>query len=127
MIAEEMIKTITEKIADMISTKTVIGEHITIDGRTIIPVTKVSFGFGSGGGEGKKKEGDEGTGSGGGGGAVIQPIAFLVVTPEDVQLLTIKGKGAFAQLAEVMPEIMEKCKTIREEMKKEETGEPESS
>lgn len=123
MLVEDLLKTITSEIADMIATKTVIGEHIVIDGRTIIPVTKVSIGFGSGGGEGRNKAGNEGTGGGGGGGAMIQPIAFLVVTPEDVQLLTIKGKGAMTQLAEVMPEIMEKCSSIMEERKKKSTEE----
>ncbi len=58
MIVEDLLKTITEEIADMVSTKTVIGEHIIVEGKTIIPVTKVSFGFGSGGGEGKKKAGE---------------------------------------------------------------------
>lgn len=123
MIVEDLLKTVTEEIADMVSTKTVIGEHIVVEGKTIIPVTKVSFGFGSGGGEGKKKAGDEGTGGGGGGGASIQPVAFLVVTPEDVQVFSIKGKGALAQLTEIMPEMMEKCKSIMEEKKKETTGE----
>ncbi len=116
---EEMLKIVTEEIASMISTKTIIGEHITIEGRTIIPVTEVTFGFGSGGGEGKKKEGDEGTGIGGGGGASIHPIAFLVVSKEDVQLLTIKGKGVISQLSEVIPEIMEKCRSMKEECNKE--------
>jgi sporulation protein YtfJ len=118
MIVEEMIKTITEEIAEMISTKTVVGEHITIEGRTIIPVTKVSFGFGSGGGEGKKNGKDEGTGAGGGGGAVITPVAFLVMTQDDIKLLTIKDKGALAQLTDVLPDMMDKCKTIMEERKK---------
>lgn len=118
---EDILKTVADEIAGMISTKTVIGEHITIEGFTIIPVTKVSFGFGSGGGEGKRKDGDEGTGAGGGAGAVVEPIAFLVVSKEDVQLLTIKGKGAISQLAEVIPEIMEKYKSLREERKKEES------
>jgi sporulation protein YtfJ len=133
MIVEEILKTITEEIADMISTKTVIGEHITIEGKTIIPVTKVSFGFGSGGGEGKRAASDEGSGGGGGGGACIQPIAFLVVTPDDVQLLAIKGKGVMTQLAELMPEMMEKGKSMMEIRKKEEqsktekTGEPETA
>ena len=49
MKVEDIIKTVTEEISNMISTKTVIGEHIAIEGKTIIPVTKVSFGFGSGG------------------------------------------------------------------------------
>ena len=123
MIVEDLLKTITEEITNMVSTKTVIGEHIIVEGKTIIPVTKVSFGFGSGGGEGKKKAGEEGTGGGGGGGASIQPVAFLVVTAEDVQLFSIKGKGTLAQLAETMPEMMEKYKSMVEEKSKEKTGE----
>ncbi len=43
MIVDDLLKTITEEIADMVSTKTVIGEHIIVEGKTIIPVTKVSF------------------------------------------------------------------------------------
>ena len=114
----ESLKVITEEIANMISTKTVIGEHIVIEGRTIIPVTRVSFGFGSGGGEGKGKAGDQGTGSGGGGGACVQPIAFLVVSKEGVQLFAIKEKGVIERISEVIPQIMEKC-TMKEECNKE--------
>ncbi|MCZ7358419.1 MAG: spore germination protein GerW family protein [Candidatus Methanoperedens sp.] len=123
MKVEEILKTLTEEIANMISTKTVIGEHITIEGRTIIPVTKVSFGFGSGGGEGKGKSGDEGFGGGGGGGAVIQPVAFLVISKEDVKVYSVKDKGIVSQLAEVIPEIIDKCRSSREEGKKEEKPE----
>jgi len=115
---EEVLKTVTQEIANMISTKTVVGEHITIEGRTIIPITKVTFGFGSGGGEGRSKSSDEGSGAGGGGGACIQPVAFLVVTKEDVQLLTIKGKSVITQIGELIPEIMEKYRSIKEEQKK---------
>ncbi len=121
MKVEEILKTVTEEIANMISTKTVIGEHITLEGRTIIPVTKVSFGFGSGGGEGKGKSGEEGFGGGGGGGGVIQPVAFLVVSREDVKVYSLKEKGIISQIAEVIPEIMEKCKCS--EGKKEEKSE----
>ena len=117
---DETLKVITEEIANMISTKTIIGEHITIEGRTIIPVTKVSFGFGSGGGEGKGKAGDQGTGSGGGGGAVVQPIAFLVVSKDDVQLFALKEKGVIERISAVIPEIMEKCKSMKPECNEEE-------
>ncbi len=123
MKVEDTLKIITEEIANMISTKTVIGEHITIDGKTIIPITKVSFGFGSGGGEGKgKAEAGEGSGVGGGGGACIQPIGFLVVTPEKVELLTFKDKGVIEQIVGVIPEVMEKYKSIKQEGKKEESS-----
>ncbi len=126
MKVDELMKTVTEEVANMISTKTVIGEHIKVEDRTIIPVTKVSFGFGTGGGEGKGKSGDEGSGGGGGGGAMIEPIAFIVVSKEDVQLLTIKGKGVISQLADVIPDIMEKCKSMKEGGKKEESEKSEN-
>jgi len=117
---DETLKTITEELANMISTKTVIGEHIIIEGRTIIPVTRVSFGFGSGGGEGKGKAGDQGSGSGGGAGACIHPIAFLVVSKEDVQLFAIKEKGVIERISSVIPQIMEKYKSTKEGNNKEE-------
>lgn len=119
MKVDEILKTVTDEIANMISTKTVIGEHIVTEGRTIIPVTKVSFGFGSGGGEGKGKGGEEGFGGGGGGGGMIEPVAFLVVSKEDVKVYSVKEKGIVSQLAEVIPEIMEKCR-IHEENKEDE-------
>ena len=122
MKVDEILKTVTEEIANMISAKTVIGEHITVEGRTIIPVTKVSFGFGSGGGEGKGKGGDEGFGGGGGGGGVIEPVAFLVVSKEDVKVYSVKEKGIISQLVEVIPEIMEKCKSHEENKKEEKSG-----
>ena len=121
MKVDEILRTVTEEIANLISTKTVIGEHITLEGKTIIPVTKVCFGFGSGGGEGKCKTGEEGFGGGGGGGGVIQPVAFIVVSREDVKVYSLKEKGIISQLAEVIPEIMEKCKCSEEKGKKEET------
>ena len=116
MKVEEILKTVTEEIANMISTKTVIGERITIEDRTIIPVTKVCFGFGSGGGEGKGKIGEEGFGGGGGGGGTIQPVAFIVVSREDVKVYSLKEKGIISQLAEIIPDIM----GSEEEGKKEE-------
>ncbi len=123
MKVEDTLKIITEEIADMISTKTVIGEHLTLEGRTIIPVTKVSFGFGSGGGEGRRKSEEEGFGVGGGGGACIHPIGFLVVTSESVQLLTFKEKGVIEQVIGAIPEIMEKYKSRRAEPEKVESSE----
>ncbi|MCK5217179.1 MAG: sporulation protein [Methanosarcinales archaeon] len=114
MAAEDLIKIITEEIAEMISTKTVIGEYITVEGTTIIPVTKVTFGFGSGGGESGSDEKNKGVGGGGGGGATVIPIAFMVITPGDVKLLTIKERGVVTQIAEIMPELLETSKSVIE-------------
>ncbi|MEA3293845.1 MAG: spore germination protein GerW family protein [Euryarchaeota archaeon] len=114
MAAEDLIKVITEEISDMISTKTVIGEYITVEGTTIIPVTKVTFGFGSGAGESGSDEKNKGIGGGGGGGATVIPIAFMVITPGDVKLLTIKERGVVTQIAEIMPELLDTSKSVIE-------------
>ncbi len=114
MAAEDLIRIITEEIAEMISTKTVIGEYITVEGTTIIPVTKVTFGFGSGGAESGSDENNKGVGGGGGGGASVLPIAFLVITPDDVKLLTMKEKGVVTQIAEIVPELLETSKSVIE-------------
>ncbi len=119
MKVDEILKTVTDELTRMISTETVIGEQIVLEGKTIIPVTKVSFGFGTGGGEGKGKTGEEGFGGGGGGGGMVQPVGLIVVTKEDVKVYSLKEKGILSQLAEVIPEIMEKCKCSGEEDKKE--------
>lgn len=116
---EELIKTVTDKLAAMVETRTVVGQPITIEGRTVLPVTKVSFGFGSGGCEGKAKE-KEGEGGGGCGGACIEPIAFLVISKDEVKLATIKGKGALSELIGLLPEMMEKYRASKAEPGKEE-------
>ena len=44
---------------------------------------------------------------------------FFVVSKEDVKVYSLKEKGMISQLADVIPEIMEKCKCGEEEGKKE--------
>ncbi|MCK4459887.1 MAG: sporulation protein, partial [Methanosarcinales archaeon] len=82
-------------------------------GKTVIPISKVSFGFGSGGGEGKRDE-ESGFGGGGGGGAKIEPVAFLVVSEDEVKLLSATGKGIdIGKIVEAVPEVVDKIKSIR--------------
>jgi len=87
---ENLIKAVLSELQVAINSKTVIHDPITVQNWTIIPVTKVSFGFGAGGGEGKKES--VGFGGGSGGGATIEPVGFLAVNPDEVKLLSPKGK-----------------------------------
>ncbi len=63
---ENLVRTTLEEIEKVLSTKTVVGEPITIEGRTLIPLISVFFGFGAGAGSGmgmdSKKQKGEGTG-----------------------------------------------------------------
>lgn len=87
---DSLIKTVLSELQVAINSKTVVGEPITVQNWTVIPVTKVSFGFGAGGGEGKKDSTAFGGGSGGG--ATIEPVAFIAVNPTEVKLISLKGK-----------------------------------
>ncbi len=120
MSVENIIKEVTSELERMVNTKTVIGEPVEAAGKTIIPVTKVSFGFGSGGGEGKGDKGETGFGGGGGAGAKIEPIAFIVVSEDEARLLTISGKTDFGKIIESVPEVIEKLKSVKSKMRKKE-------
>jgi uncharacterized spore protein YtfJ len=82
------------EIERMLSTKTVIGEPITVEGSTVIPLVSVGFGFGVGAGEGNDPKKGPGSGGGTGGGGGIKPVAVIIVTKESVRVEPIKGVGA---------------------------------
>ncbi|APH39601.1 GerW family sporulation protein [Methanohalophilus halophilus] len=114
---EDVMKEVSEELERLVSTKTVVGEAMEAGGKTIIPISKVSFGFGSGGGEGKKSATESGFGGGGGAGAKIEPVAFLVISEEDVKLLRVSGKGDIDKFIEAVPEIIGKVKGMKGKMK----------
>ena len=70
-VAQNLVKTTLEEIEKVLSTKTVVGEPMTVEGVTLIPLISVGFGFGAGGGSGRgpsKKSEEIGEGTGGGSG-----------------------------------------------------------
>ncbi|MDR7481707.1 MAG: spore germination protein GerW family protein [Armatimonadota bacterium] len=71
------------RIDEQATVKTVFGDPIRADGRTLVPVARVAYGFGFGLGRNQEKEqGTEetGEGGGGGGGAWVRPMAVLEIT-----------------------------------------------
>ncbi len=82
------------EIERMLNTKTVVGEPITIEGRTLIPLISVGFGFGVGAGAGTdpKKGPNSGGATGAGGG--VKPVALIIVEKDGVRLETVKGPAA---------------------------------
>ncbi len=106
---EKLVKTTVEEIEKMLSTKTVVGQPMTIEGATLIPLISVGFFFGTGSGSGKgesktKKEGfGEGSGAGTSGAGGVKPVAVIVIDKEGVRIESIKGSLALA-----MEKVMEK-------------------
>jgi uncharacterized spore protein YtfJ len=121
---EKLIKSTLGEIEKVLDAKTVVGEPITIEGTTLIPLMSVGFGFAAGGGSGKgeTKEATESGGSGTGGGGGVKPIAVIVIDKDGVRIEPIKGGMATAieKLSETIPDIAAKLTERWGERKKEE-------
>ena len=122
-IVESLVKTTLGEIEKVLSTKTVVGEPLVIEGKSIIPLVSVGFGFGAGGGSGKGEAKQKGEGSGGGssGGAWIRPIAVIIIDKEGVTIEPIMGSlsGAIEKIGEAVPHAVEKMIEMWAERKKE--------
>lgn len=112
-VVENLVKTTLGEIEKVLTTRTVVGEPITLEGTTLIPLISVGFGFGAGGGEGKgeAKQKGEGAAGGTGGGAFVKPIAVVIIDKEGVRIEPIKGglASAIEKVGETIPHMVEKC------------------
>lgn len=110
---DSLVKTTLGEIEKVLSTKTVVGEPITIQGATLVPLISVGFGFGAGGGSGKAEAKQKGEGSGGGtgGGAWVKPIAVVIVDKQGIRIEPIRGglTTAIEKIGETIPQMIEKC------------------
>jgi len=94
MDVEKLFGTAVNEIERMLNSKTVVGDPITIEENTLIPIVSVGFGFGVGGGEGADPKKCSGTGGGTGGGGGIKPVALIVINKDGVRIESIKGGTA---------------------------------
>ena len=112
----DLMQTTLENIKDMVDVNTVIGEPIpTVNGPTIIPVSKVSFGFLSGGGEydlNKLPETETPFAGGSGAGVSVQPVSFLVVGPDGVKVLPAQQLTAWERAVNCAPQLLEDIKAL---------------
>lgn len=117
---ESLMMTAMTSLENMIDVNTIIGDMVTtVDGTTIIPVSKVSFGFASGGSEfntNKLNKFSENAklpfGGGSGAGVNISPMAFLIVKDGNTKLLTLNGTTSIDKLIELIPDFMEKTTSV---------------
>lgn len=91
-----------DKVEDIVSTKTIIGDAITLGDLTLLPLIEVSVGVGVGTKEGAKED------SAGGMGAKITPSAVLVIQNGNVQMINIKNQDAVNKLIDMAPGIASK-------------------
>ena len=110
---KDLVKTSLDKVKELSDADTIIGDPIKLDGVSIIPVSKVSYGFAAGGSDLPSKSGSELFGGGTGGGVTIQPIAFIVVANGDVKLLQInQDKSSAGAIVNLVPELFDKVQGL---------------
>jgi uncharacterized spore protein YtfJ len=85
-----------EEIEKVLTGRTVVGDAVTHNGNTLIPLVRITFGFaaggGAGGGTGKAKSSKgEASGGAGAGGASIKPVAVIIINETGVKVEPITG------------------------------------
>ncbi|MGS0765250.1 GerW family sporulation protein [Syntrophomonas curvata] len=105
---KDNIEALVSHLENMVQAKTVVGEPIQSNGKTVIPLLSVRVGFGTGGGEGSAPQQGVGKGEGGGAGLSISPTALLIVDENEVQVYSLNQKGSLEKLLQLVPEVMTK-------------------
>ncbi len=109
--AGDMIKITVDEIEKVLGARTVVGDPITIEGNTLIPLISIGFGFGAGAGSGMgDKQKGTGSGAGSGGAAGVKPVGVVVINKDGVRIEPIMGGLATAieKLGESVPVALEK-------------------
>ena len=110
---DNLIDNTIDNLKNVINTSNVIGTPIKVDGKTIVPVSKVTFGFVTGGAEysaGEQNESDElPYASGSGGGVNIVPIGFLMCENDDYKFIKVsknEGEDKWTELIEATMRVL---------------------
>ena len=96
----EAVNVLFDKVDDLVSTKTVVGEAIVVGDLTLLPLIEVAVGAGVGT--------KEAANAAGGVGAKITPSAILAITPNGTHLINVKNQDAITKLIDMAPGVVNK-------------------
>ena len=94
----------------VVSSKTVVGEAIHINGTIILPLVDVSVGIGAGAFAGEKKE----KGMGGIGGK-MSPSAVIVIQDGKTKLGNIKNQDTVTKILDLVPDVVDRFTSKKED------------
>ena len=129
-----LIETLSPRLEQMVKTETVVGDPIQVQGKTLIPLIRVTYGMfgggaighGEGQGKGNAGEGEgrgEAKGGGTGGGMKLAPVAIVCIDDTGVNVFPIADKKGLADtIAEAIPAIMAKAHAKHEHKGKDDKG-----
>ena len=94
----------------VVSSKTVVGEAIHINGTIILPLVDVSLCIGAGAFSGEKKE----KGMGGIGGK-MSPSAVIVIQDGKTKLVNIKNQDTVTKILDLVPDVVDRFTSKKED------------
>ena len=100
---ESTVSSLFKGMDHFISSKTVVGDAITVGNTIILPLVDVTFGVGAGAASNDKKN------NGGGGlGGKISPSAVLVIKDGNIRLVNVKNQDAVSKVLDMIPDFVDK-------------------
>ena len=100
---ESTVSSLFKGMDHFISSKTVVGDAITVGNTIILPLVDVTFGVGAGAASNDKKN------NGGGGlGGKISPSAVLVIKDGNIRLVNVKNQDAVTKVLDMIPDFVDK-------------------
>lgn len=96
------------KMDNYVSTKTVVGEPMKVEGTILLPLIDVCFGVGAGSTEKKSDKAIESNNGAGGLGAKITPSAVIAIHDGNIQLINIKNQDSVNKIIDMVPGVISK-------------------
>ncbi len=100
---ETTVSSLFQGMDHFISSKTVVGDAITVGDTIILPLVDGSFGVGAGASSSDSKN----NGAGGLGGR-ISPSAVLVIKDGNIRLVNVKNQDAVTKILDMVPDVINK-------------------
>ncbi len=109
---QKTVDSLMEGVDGFISSKTVVGEPIYMEGTILLPLVDVTFGMGAGAFIGEKRKN-----SGGGVGAKLSPSAVLVIQDGVTKMVSVKNQDGISKLLDMLPDFVNKFMQRRDQKK----------
>ena len=107
---KDTVSALFQGMDQVVSSKTVVGDPITVKDMVLIPLVDVTFGLGAGASNGEKK--DKGLGGLGG---KITPSAVLVIKDNTTRLVNIRNQDTMTKLFDMVPDLLDRLKERKED------------
>lgn len=105
---KEIMESIFRGMDGLISSKTVVGEPISVGDTTLIPLMEVSMGMGAGAFAQDKTEKAKGNAGAGALSSKITPTAMLLLQGDKCKLINIKNQDTMTKILDMVPDVMER-------------------